>query len=77
MNIGDKVTVLPIEELDKVACYVESNDVYGIGKNLYNEYVGKEYTISDIDNLDEEFTEIKLLEVDFDFTFPIGCIKKI
>ena len=77
MNVGDKVTVIPFDELDKEKCSVEvfecndmNSNVCGIAKCLYDRYVGKEHTISKVTTIEGTLTEI-------DFIFPIGCLKKL
>lgn len=79
MEVGDKVTVLPFDELDKIACVVEENtkddNVCGIAKCLYDEFVGKEYTLIEIDDIDKDNIACTLTEIDF--VFPIGCLKKL
>ena len=77
MKVGDKVTVIPFDELDKIACNVdEYYTVHGITKPKYNRYVGDEYTISKLDD-DNGWITCELKEDSYVFTFPIGCLKKL
>ena len=77
MNIGDKVTVLPIEELDVEKCDVSDIGVFGIENRIYKNYVGKEYTVEDIDLSGNMNTYSLLEDTIFCFDFPIGCVKKL
>ena len=73
IKVGDKVTVLPINELDSIKCDVSNSNVYGIDFRWYNAYVGKEYTVLDI--CEEEITSCELQGVDY--YFPIDCLKLV
>lgn len=79
MKVGDKVTVIPFDELDRIACCVEEckndDNVYGISKKCYSEFVGNEYALIEIDDADKNNIECTLTEIDF--IFPIGCLKKL
>ena len=77
MNIGDKVTVLPIEELDVEKCDVSDIGVFGIENRIYENYVGKEYTVKDIDLSGNMNTYSLLEDTIFCFEFPFGCLKKL
>ena len=77
MNIGDKVTVLPIEELDVEKCDVCDVSVFGIENRIYENYIGKEYTVKDIDLSGNMNTYSLLEDTIYGFSFPIGCIKKL
>lgn len=77
MKVGDKVTVLPFDELDVEECDVTEYEVFGIGRKYYDEYVGNEYIIGYIDTTDSMNT-CSFIEGDYiSFDFPIGCIKKL
>lgn len=78
VKVGDKVVVLPFDELDKKECEVYGKSVYGIGNEFYDEYIGKEYTINLI-LMDEEskIPSCQLLEDENLLYFPIGCLKKL
>ena len=79
MKVGDKVTVIPFDELDKIKCYVEEckndDNVYGIARRCYDEFVGNEYTLTKINEVYEDTIECILDGTTF--IFPIGCIKKL
>lgn len=82
MKVGDKVTVIPFDELDKEKCSVDNWGVLGIYQEYYDEYVGIECTISSTYSAKEEngddFESCKLLPImEHDFNFPIGCLKKL
>jgi len=83
--IDEEITVkksLIVDELDKEKCSVDDWGVLGIYQEYYDEYVGVECTISSTYSAKEEngddFESCKLLPImEYDFNFPIGCLKKL
>ena len=75
IKVGDKVIVLPIEELDAKKCDLSEIGVHGISTEIYNGYVGKEYIVSEVD--EEETVDCRLEDDNMGFYFPIDCLKLV
>jgi len=78
LNIGDKVIIIPLEcaEFNQLKFGHCCSSIYGISQSIYQEYVGKEFTINTL-RCDSNGLELVKLEEDKNYLwFPLYTIKK-